>query len=91
MPANGPEVVADTSVRHLHRQWGDLPRKALEALALEAYRDGHFSARQVGELLGLDFWRAEAFLREHWAYLEYDEEDLARDEAALDGLPAQRK
>lgn len=75
-----PEDIA----RQLTSSWGDMPRRALEAVALEGYRSGALSRSQVGLLLGLDFWATEAFLREKQAYLPYSESDLARDRADLD-------
>ncbi len=40
------------------RQWGDTPdavgRHVMEDAAIEGYRAGRLSQRQVGELLGLD-------------------------------------
>lgn len=57
----------------LATKWRDeLPRKILEAIALEGYREDALSHRQVGELLALDRWQTDAFLKEHGAYLNYD-------------------
>lgn len=65
--------------RRLREEWQDLPRRALETLALEGYRSEALTRGQVGELLGLDFWQTEAFLRERGAFLKYTSEDLAQD------------
>lgn len=78
-----PEEIA----RQLERAWRDLPRRSLEAIAAEAYRSEALSRRQVGELLGLDFWSTEAFLKEHLGYLKYDRTDLEEDRAAVDRTP----
>ena len=48
-----PEDIA----KRLESAWRDLSRGALEAVALEAYRDGTLGREQVGRLLGLSFWR----------------------------------
>ncbi len=58
---------------------GDLPRRALEALAVEGYRSGDLSAGQMAEMLGLSVWETEKFLKERDAYLHYSPEDLRRD------------
>ena len=67
----------------LQREWRDVPRRVLEAVALEAYRSDALSREQVGDLLGLSFWETEAFLIEHQAYLDYSVEDLDADRATL--------
>jgi predicted HTH domain antitoxin len=70
----------------LAREWPDVRRRVLEAIALAGYRDGALSRGQVAEMLGLNFWESEAFLKEHGAYLDLDmaefEEDLAVSERA---------
>lgn len=65
----------------LREQWGDLPRRALEAIALEGYRSRALSAGQVAEVLRLSVWEAESFLHQHGAELDYSAEDLERDAA----------
>ena len=69
--------------QQLQREWRDVPRRALEAVAIEAYRSAALSREQVGDLLGLSFWETEAFLKEHQAYLDYSVEDLEEDRATL--------
>ena len=65
----------------LKEQWGDLPRRALEALALEGYRSGALSAGQVAEVFQLSAWQTESFFHERGAELDYTAEDLERDVA----------
>ena len=43
-----PEDVA----KHLAARWQDLPRAALESLALEGYRSGALTQSQVRRILG---------------------------------------
>ena len=71
-------------VRRLESAWQDVPRRALEAVAVEGYRSGALSRAEIGRLLGLSFWETEAFLKERQAYLPYTDADLARDRAVLD-------
>ena len=66
----------------LEAEWGDLPRRALEALAVEGYRAEALSAGQVAEMLNLSLWETEAFLKERGAELRYTAEDLRQDMAA---------
>ena len=75
-----PEDIA----KQLEAAWQDMPRRALEAVAVEGYRSEVLTQRQVGRLLDLSFWDTEAFLKQRAAYLPYDEEALKQDRAALD-------
>ncbi len=64
----------------------ELPRKFLEAYAAEAYRTEKISRHQVGQMLGLDRWQAEAFLSEHEAQRPYSLADWSMDRKSLDRL-----
>ncbi|MBM3802118.1 MAG: UPF0175 family protein [Acidimicrobiia bacterium] len=75
-----PEEIA----RQLTAAWGDMPRKTLEAVAVEGYRTGALTRGQIGSLLGLSFWETEAFLKERQGYLPYGQSDLDQDRADLD-------
>ncbi len=72
------------------RQWGDTPdavgRHLLEDAAIEGYRAGRLSQRQVGAMLGLDYWQTEAFLSRRSVPLNYTAADLAADSVALEKL-----
>jgi hypothetical protein len=73
---NLPQDVAEG----LAGKWQDLPRAALESLALEGYRAGALTHAQVRRLLGFtSLTETDAFLKQHGAYLEYDDEALERD------------
>jgi predicted HTH domain antitoxin len=65
--------------RELEAAWENLPRRALEALAVEGYRSGALTRGQVGILLNLNFWETESFLKERAAFLQYTSEDLEQD------------
>ena len=68
----------------LESSWREtLPRKILEAIAVEGYRQEVLSHRQVGELLDLDRRQTDAFLKEHGAYLHYGLEEYEADQAAF--------
>lgn len=75
-----PEEIA----KRLQAEWKDLSRGALEAIAVEGYRDGALTRNQVGQLLGLSFWDTEAFLKRRHAFLQYTEEDLEQDRGDID-------
>jgi predicted HTH domain antitoxin len=66
--------------QQLETEWGDLPRRALEAVALEGYRSGALTLAQLRRLLGFETrMEADAFLKQHGVYLDYTEADLERD------------
>ena len=71
-------------------QLGETPaavaRQVVESAAAESYRGGRLSHRQVGQLLGLDYWQTEDFLRERNVPLSYSNADLNADCAALDKI-----
>ena len=60
-----------------------ITRRVLENAAIESYRAGRLSQRQVGEMLGLDYWSTEQFLSEHQVVLNYTSEELKTDRAVL--------
>jgi hypothetical protein len=73
---NLPEDIA----RGLEAKWKDLPRAALESLALEAYRSGALTTAQVRRLLGFETrYELDGFLKRHRVYLNYSVDDLERD------------
>ncbi|HZF40759.1 MAG TPA: UPF0175 family protein [Blastocatellia bacterium] len=82
-------AIPESIERQLQQEWGDLDRKALEALAIEGYRSEALSAGQVAELLGLSVIETEAFLKEHGVDLLLTIEDFERDQAALKKSHAQ--
>lgn len=58
----------------------DLPRWALEAWAVEAYKSGVLTTFEVGKMLGHSSrWETEDFLKRSGAYLHYTEDDLKQD------------
>jgi predicted HTH domain antitoxin len=72
--------VPDEIVEKLEARWADLPRYALEALAVEAYRAGILTAYEVQKTLGLaSRWETDEVLKRAGAYLDYSEDDLQQD------------
>jgi hypothetical protein len=67
-------------VAHLAAQGENVPRVALEALALQEYRTGKLSQAQLRRLLGYETrMEVDGFLKRHGVELEYTLEDLERD------------
>jgi predicted HTH domain antitoxin len=70
----------------LEEHWHDVPRRSLEAIAVEAYRTGALTESQVRRLLGLESrFQVHALLKEHNVPLQYTAADLE------DDLRAQRE
>jgi Uncharacterised protein family (UPF0175) len=67
----------------LESRWEDLPRVALESLALEAYRSHALTAAQLRRLLGFETrMQVDAFLKEHEIY-DYSVTDFEQDRRTL--------
>jgi predicted HTH domain antitoxin len=65
-------------------QHPDPSREALEALAIEGYRTGVFSHAQAGQLLGINRFAFDGFLKERGIYDHaYGSEDLKEDQETL--------
>ena len=76
------ELPDDIAVR-LESKWKDLPRAALESLALEAYRSRALTAVQLRRLLVLEMrMEVDAFLKEH-EISEYSAADFEQDRETL--------
>ena len=74
-----PEEIA----RGLESKWKELPRAALESLALEAYRSGTLTAAEVRRLLGFETRiQLDAFLKDHKIY-DYTALDFEHDREIL--------
>ena len=72
-------------------QWANVPRRSLEAIAVEGYRTGALTEAQVRKLLELDTRsQVHALLKEHRVPLRYTEADVEDDLSThreLGGLP----
>lgn len=74
----------DELANQLETSLGNLNRRVLESLIVEAYRLKILSAAEVQRILNLPSHLAtDAFLKQHGAYLHYTEADLLQD---LDNL-----
>ncbi len=66
---------------------GDLPRRALEALAVEEYRLGRFTKSELRRLLGLATRDAlDGVLKAHGLYVPYTLNDLEQERSDLQRL-----
>jgi predicted HTH domain antitoxin len=83
--------IPDELARVLSERNADLPRAALEALALEGYRSMLLTSGQVRRLLGFST-RIEVheFLKERGVHLHYTHADLEQDRFASEESAASR-
>jgi hypothetical protein len=78
-----PEDIA----QGMESKWKDLPRAALESLALEAYRSRAITATQLRRLLAFETrMQVDAFLKEHEVY-DFTAADFEQDRETLRQLP----
>lgn len=72
--------IPDDIANLLSSEYADLPRAALEALALEGYRSHRFSDGQLRKMLGFTSRiQVHAFLKDHQVPLHYSLADLEQD------------
>ena len=75
------------SARFLAASGHNLERAALEAIALEAYRENNLSTAQLRRLLGYHTrTQVHAFLKQHGVYFRYGSFDLEHDRQAGDAI-----
>lgn len=79
--------IPDNLARSLHATGGDISRRVLEVLALEEYKSGRLTEAELRQALGFETrYELDGFLKQHQVWLDYSEEDLARERAALERL-----
>jgi len=79
--------IPDDVAKRLSATGDDLSRRALEALALEGYRDQTLTLYQISEMLGLSRVETEDFLgRRHVPLSEISEADLDREAAVFEAV-----
>jgi len=77
--------IPDDIAKRLSAAGEDVSRRALEAVALEGYREQALTLFQVSEMLGLSRVETEDFLgRHHVPLAVIDEADLDREAALFD-------
>jgi len=70
----------------------DPARAALEAMALEAYREHRLTGYQLRQLLGISSrYELDGFLKQHQVWLEYSLEDFERERAISEQLWQKRQ
>ena len=69
MPCRLPLELPEDIAQGMESKWKDLPRAALESMALEAYRSRAITAAQLRRLLAFETrMQVDAFLKEHEVY-----------------------
>jgi len=80
--------IPDDVAKRLCAAGGDVSRRALEALAIQGYREQTLTLYQVSEMLGLSRVETEDFLGRHCVPLaEINGADLDREAAVFEAAP----
>ena len=80
-------ALPDDIAHFLETRWGNLERKLLEMLTLEAYREGLISVGKVRELLGIATrLEVDAWLQSKGVDLHYNEIDFEDDQQTHEQL-----
>ena len=82
--------IPDDIAKRLSAAGGDVSRRALEALAIEGYRDQTLTLYQISEMLGLSRVETEDFLGRHQVPLAVIDEAALDREAALFEVASRR-
>ena len=69
----------------------DLSRTALEALVAEGCGSDRLSDDQAADLLGLNHYELDGFLKQHGVYLDYSIQDFQRERALGERLWRKRE
>jgi hypothetical protein len=69
---------------------GQVARRLLELAALEGYRSGQLTSPQIQEMLGLDRFALDGFLKAHGVLFDYPPEQLEREVATIRKLQVAR-
>jgi len=75
--------VPDTLLKALGAEPAELPRQTLEALIVQAFRKGQLTHAQVGELLELNRFETDGFLKNAQAFRVRESEEFASDLESL--------
>ena len=75
--------VPDTLVKALGAEPDELPRQTLEALIVQAFRKGQITHAQVGELLELNRFETDGFLKNAQAFRLSESEEFSSDLESL--------
>lgn len=71
--------VPDTLLKAIGAQPAELPRQTLEALVAQAFRKGQITHAQVAELLELNHFETDAFLKDARAFRLGETDEFASD------------
>ena len=74
----------DDIATRLQETGHDFPRRALEAIVAEEYRQGHLNKPDLRRLLGFETsYEIDGFLKAHNVYDDYTLDDFEREREAL--------
>lgn len=82
--------IPDEYVQRLEPNLANLTQHVLETLVVEAYKAQRLTSAEVGQILNLDRFQVDAFLKQHQAYLHYTIADFQQDVQTLQQLQSQQ-
>ena len=76
--------IPEDVVHQIESKWKDIPRRILEALAIDAYRSGVITEVEVQSMLSMSSrFEVNDFLKRAQADIDYSEADLLHDIEAI--------
>ena len=76
--------IPDDLANLLSANGGDVARRALEALALDEYKQGHLTEDALRRMLGFSTrYQLDGFLKDHEVWIDYTIEDFRREVDSL--------
>jgi len=76
--------IPDEVFPRLQAAGGDLSRRALEALGVEEYKNGHITSAELRRMLGFSTrYELDGFLKDRGVLYQYTIEDLEREREGL--------
>jgi predicted HTH domain antitoxin len=77
----------DKLTAKMQDKWGNIPKKILTNILLEAYQNQLISTAELGEMLNLSTrLEVHQFLKDNGIYLNYDETELNQDLLTIKNL-----
>ena len=74
---------SDEDIQRLAPNLANLAQQVLETRVVEAYKAQRLTSAEVGQILNLDRFQVDAFLKQHQAYLHYTITDFQQDVQTL--------
>lgn len=81
----------DEYIQRIEPDLDNLPQHILETLVVDAYKAQRLTSAEVGQILNLNQFEVDAFLKQHQAYLHYTVSDFNQDLQTLQKIRQQQQ